>query len=339
MNDVKDSMQRICVWLSFLLIAAAIPAAAQTKEIVGYYPSWKSKSGTNVMTPARIPYKKLTIIDYAFFYPLANGTITGRDSVGDDLILNGERDRETGGYRSGTTLVDLAHRNGVKVMLSVGGWSDSYNFPAVAGSDGTRAMFAHSCAEQIRKYGFDGIDIDWEFPCLADHKGTPNDKYNFTKLLELTRDSLDVLGKRTGKHYLLTAALPAQEITTKNFEMEKASKVLDMLNVMTYDLNGEWDSLSGHNSPLHARTQPIPSAMSMPRSDCLTGPTTCLHRKSILAFRSMVTRTGIVPHCMPLIRAVIPCTFPVKVASTIVLLHVRISSLGSGMSVQRFPIL
>lgn len=253
MNDVRDSMQRICAWLSFLLIAAAaIPAAAQIKEIVGYYPSWKSKSGTNVMTPARIPYKKLTIIDYAFFYPLANGTITGRDSVGDDLILNGERDRETGGYRSGTALVDLAHGNGVKVMLSVGGWSDSYNFPAVAGSDGTRAMFAHSCADQIRKYDFDGIDIDWEFPCLADHKGTPNDKYNYTKLLELTRDSLDVVGKRTGKHYLLTAALPAQEITAKNFEMEKASKLLDMLNVMTYDLNGEWDSLSGHNAPLYA---------------------------------------------------------------------------------------
>jgi chitinase len=240
------------VFVLILIVAITTTAMAQTKEIIGYYPSWKWKSGANVLIPGRIPFKKLTIIDYAFFYPLADGKIVGRDSVGDDLILKGERDREKGGYRSGTALVELAHRNGVKVMLSVGGWDDSNNFPEVAASETTRAEFAHSCAEQLRTYGFDGIDIDWEFPCLADHKGTANDKYNYTKLLQLTKDSLETFGRQTGKHYLLTIALPAQEAGTKNFEVEKVSQLLDMLNVMTYDFNGDWDSLSGHNSPLYA---------------------------------------------------------------------------------------
>ncbi len=246
-------MKQVFAWLSLMLIVSlAPPATAQTKQIIGYYPSWKWRSGTGALMPARIPYSKLTIIDYAFFYPLPDGHVTGRDSVGDDLILRGERDPETGRYRSGTALVELAHRNGVRVMLSVGGWEDSYNFPAVASSATTRAAFARSCAEQLRLYGFDGIDIDWEFPCLAEHRGTADDKYNYTKLLQATRDTLEARGRDDGKHYLLTAALPAQESATMNFEMEKVSRLLDMLNVMTYDLNGEWDSLSGHNAPLYA---------------------------------------------------------------------------------------
>lgn len=235
-----------------LILAIASPATAQKKQIIGYYPSWKWRSGPGALTPAGIPYAKLSIIDYAFFYPLPDGRITGRDSLGDDRILKGERDPASAVYKSGTALVELAHAKGVRVMLSVGGWEDSYNFPKVAASRRTRSAFAHSCAEQLRTYGFDGIDIDWEFPCLAEHGGTPDDKENYTKLLQVTRDTLEAFGARAGKHYLLTAALPAQATGTMNFEMEKVSCLLDMFNVMTYDLNGEWDSLSGHNSPLYA---------------------------------------------------------------------------------------
>ncbi len=246
-------MQPACVWLSVvLMVGTAHAATAQTREIIGYYPSWKLNRSANPLTPAKIPYHKLTIINYAFFYPLADGSIVGRDSLGDDLILNGERDPENGKQRSGTALVELAHRNGVRVMLSIGGWDDSNNFPEVTANERTRVVFAHSCSEQVRRYGFDGIDIDWEFPCLVEHRGTPADRANFTTLLRLVRDSLNALGGETGRHLLLTAALPADEARARNFEMDSVSQLLDMLNVMTYDFSGEWDSLSGHNSPLYA---------------------------------------------------------------------------------------
>ena len=243
-------MKNNAPWLAMLMIAGVIePGWARQQEVIGYYPSWKWKSGANVMTPSKIPYKKLTAINYAFFYPATDGTLAGRDPAGDELILNG-------GNRSGTGLVELAHRNGVRVFLSVGGWDDSYNFPEVAGSQSTRAAFARSCVEQLQKYGFDGIDVDWEFPCLADHKGTPDDTQNYTKLLQSARDSLEAFGRRMNRHYLLTAALPAQESRMKYYDIENVAPLLDMLNVMTYDLSGEWDSLSGHNAPLYA---PVPA--------------------------------------------------------------------------------
>jgi chitinase len=249
-------MQKLYRWFNLLLIAfIAIPAMSQKKEIIGYYPSWKWRTTPNhVMTPVLIPYQKLTTIVYSFFKPLTDGTVTGRDSIGDELILKGERDNQTGTYKPGTALVELAHRHGIKVMVSVGGWDDSSNFPEIAASELARKQFAHSCVEQLRHFGFDGIDIDWEYPCFSEHQGTPADKQDYTKLLQATRDSLNVYGKETGNHYLLTAALPAVETVTKNYEMEKIAVLLDMLNVMTYDLNGEWDSLSGHNAPLYAPT-------------------------------------------------------------------------------------
>ena len=245
--------------LSLLLAYSAIPVSAQNKEIIGYYPSWKLKSGPNPLTPAKIPYQKLTMINFAFLYPLPDGTLDGRDSIGDDFILNGEPDHTTGGRKPGTSLVELAHKNGVKVMLSVGGWADSYNFPAIAANESTRARFASACAGQIRVHGFDGIDIDWEFPCLDYHQGTPNDRSNYTTLLQTLRDTLDACGKLSGNRYYLTAALPAGETFARNFEMEKVFGLLDMLNVMTYDFNGEWDSLSGYNSPLYAPNASDPS--------------------------------------------------------------------------------
>jgi chitinase len=238
--------------LTVLICCSMCAGEAQKKEIIGYYPSWKWKSTDHLMTPNRIPFDKLTIINYAFFYPLPDGRLVGRDTAGDAIILRGEPESGKYSAKTGAGLTTLAHRHGVKVLLSIGGWEDSNNFPEVAGTKEGRTEFAHSCLNQIRSYGFDGIDIDWEYPGHVDHRGTPEDKTNFTKLLRVVRDSLDGIGTIWNKRYLLTAALPASGPILKNYEMDSVASLLDELNIMTYDFNGPWDSLSGHNSPLYA---------------------------------------------------------------------------------------
>lgn len=246
-NRRKEHSSLVISFFIVLMFVVMHPAASgQKKEVIGYYPSWKWKSMKHAMMPENIPYEKLTIINYAFFYPLSDGSIVGRDTIGDAMILKGT------GRAEGTALVALAHRHGVKVLPSLGGWEDSHHFPAVASNEMMRAVFAHACVELIKEYDFDGIDIDWEFPGYKDHQGTPEDKNNFTKLLEITRDSLSALGKVTGRQYLLTAALPAGAEALKEYETEKIALLLDMLNVMTYDFNGSWSARTGHNSPLYA---------------------------------------------------------------------------------------
>jgi chitinase len=247
MTKMMNLRNWVCV-LALLVVAGS--TMAQRKEIIGYYPSWKWNSRGSIMTPARIPFGKLTMINYAFFYPLPDGRIVGRDTIGDDIFLRGEPDEGGGKHKTGTALVELAHQSGVKVLLSIGGWEDSSNFPEVAASETKRQQFAHSCVDRIREYDFDGIDIDWEYPGYAEHKGTPDDKGNLTRLLQITRDSLMSHGNQIGKKLFLTAALPAGASNLSGFDMEKVSDLLDMINVMTYDLSGTWDPVSGHNAPL-----------------------------------------------------------------------------------------
>ena len=243
--------------LTFLLICfySVSSIIGQNKEIIGYYPSWRWSTRDNLVNQKTLPYDKLTIINYAFFYPLTDGKIVGMDTISHDNILKGEYDHIFGGYKPNTSLIDIAHSKGVKVLLAVGGWEDSDNFPEVAAHKGKRANFAHWCVKYIKEYGFDGMDIDWEYPGYEPHQGTPQDKQNFTLLLQTVRDSLDTYSSKTGKNYLLTAALPAGKSHTVNIEVENIADILDQLNIMTYDFFGAWDTLSNHNSPLYAPRQ------------------------------------------------------------------------------------
>jgi len=216
----------------------------QRKEVVGYFPSWNWQHKNSRMTYDKIPFKKLTIIDYAFWHPLLDGTIEGINPTGDSLILFGRIGKPS--------LVALAHENKVKVMLSIGGWEDSQNFPKVASTEQRRTVFAHACADAIRKFDFDGIDIDWEYPGFAEHNGTPADFANSTALLHVLRDSLDACGRRSHKQLLLSAALSATADHLTGYDVGKLAALLDMFNIMTYDYNGSWSPRSGHNSPLYA---------------------------------------------------------------------------------------
>ncbi|MGA7160538.1 MAG: glycosyl hydrolase family 18 protein [Bacteroidota bacterium] len=238
--------KRISYYLLLLTILLSTASKGQQKEVIGYFPSWKWEHKNSLMTYDKIPFKKLTIIDYAFWHPLPDGNIAGINPAGDSLILYG-------GMRN-PPLVLLAHENKVKVMLSIGGWEDSNIFPVVASTEALRTEFAHACIEAIKKFDFDGIDIDWEYPGYVDHNGTPADSVNSTLLLTDLRDSLDTYGMRIHKKMLLSAALPATTDHLSGFEIGKLTDILDMMNVMTYDYNGSWSPRSGHNSPLYAST-------------------------------------------------------------------------------------
>ena len=56
-------------------------------------------------------------------------------------------------------LISRAHQQGVRVLVSVPG---SENFNPVVADARKRALFARVMAAFVRKYDYDGIDIDWE---------------------------------------------------------------------------------------------------------------------------------------------------------------------------------
>ncbi|MEU9144320.1 glycosyl hydrolase family 18 protein [Streptomyces sp. NPDC048349] len=162
----------------------------------------------------------------------------------------------------------------LKINISLGGWTYSKYFHDAAKTDASRKKFVTSCIKQYIKgdlpveggFGgpgtaagiFDGIDIDWEYPGsagghLGNHYG-PEDKQNFTLLLQEFRKQLDAEGAANGgKKYMLTAALPAGQDKIKYIETDKIGQYLDYANIMTYDMHGAWDGdgPTYHQSPLY----------------------------------------------------------------------------------------
>jgi len=244
------------------------------KTVIGYYASWQWYDRVKFADPQNIDWSKYDRINYAFFQIDKEGEIFGTDEWADPQLLHGPyiydeaRQIRTGpganyfcswdgpslrncNYHDTTKgIIELAHRAGATVMPSIGGWTLSDNFPTVAASERTRKNFARNCVKLIEEYNFDGIDIDWEYPGYEPHSGTDQDKFTYTLFLAEIRKQLDQLGIIKNKYYKLTAALPCGPDKIANIQIDQIKDILDELNLMSYDLHGAWDMLTGINAPM-----------------------------------------------------------------------------------------
>lgn len=238
----------------FILVLLFSNLYAQSqKTIVGYYPNWQWYDRAGLINPETIQYEKYSIINYAFFSPQVDGSIALTDSWADENLLLGPMIWWPDPHNDSTkSLPYLAHQAGVKVLPSIGGWTLSYNFSSIAADPVKRQNFANSCVELIQTYNFDGIDMDWEYPGYEPNNGTPADKQNFTLLLQDIRTALDELENTTGKYYLLTSCFGASQVRMDFVEWENVVPLVDIVNLMTYDFHGSWDTLSNHHTPLYS---------------------------------------------------------------------------------------
>ncbi len=153
------------------------------------------------------------------------------------------------------TLVGLKSQNpDLKILYSVGGWVWSDQFSTMAAYDASRKKFAASCVALLKKHGFDGVDLDWEYPGQRgeDNPFRPSDKDNFTLLLADIREALDAEGAKTDTHYLLTIATGADQTYIDQTDLGKAHQYLDFINIMCYDFYQGWFYQTGHHANLHA---------------------------------------------------------------------------------------
>ena len=136
--------------------------------------------------------------------------------------------------------------------LAIGGWGAG-NFSEAAESKENRENFVRTSLEIVKKYNFDGIDMDWEYPCVPGGgiSAHPNDKQNFTKLMSEIRKGLDALGGVDGKTYILTFAAGATNSYVNNVELDKLSEITDFMNLMTYDMSGSFTT-TGHQTSIYA---------------------------------------------------------------------------------------
>merc|ERR1719309_557665 len=135
------------------------------------------------------------------------------------------------------------------VMLSVGGWNaGSGGFSMMASQADRRAIFIDSVIPYLQKFGFDGLDLDWEYPGTNPGSDPVNDKVHFTSLIQELSPRLKSEGL-----LLSMAATPDPIKADRAYELDLVIDYFDWINVMTYDYSGAWANFTGHNAPVFGR--------------------------------------------------------------------------------------
>ena len=268
---------------NFLLIFIVLfqfTMTAQKKEIVAYYPEWGAAYQhyyvKNVETSGSA--KKITVLNYAFIEPgpdssgniiakFMNPYLDYQQVYSADSSVDGTADDSTQLLRGQFNQLKKlkAMHPGLKIVISIGGWTGSTWFSDAALTPQSREKFVNDCIDKfiygnlprINNVGgngvaagiFDGFDIDWEFPVTGGDEGihhNKNDRENLSELITLFRKKLD--GLKPG--FLLTAAIPARGSDLWKFDLAKDQVNINWYNLMTYDFHGSWDNKADHHTNL-----------------------------------------------------------------------------------------
>lgn len=218
--------------------AVPLPFSHPARMTVAYYGGWSAYSG---FTPDQISGSNLNILHYAFAKVGADLQVIPSDSYIDG--------------KNFTMLKALKSRYpALRTVISVGGWSDSKYFSDAAATASSRAVFAASAVRFMKSNGFDGVDIDWEYPTgggLSTNVTRSSDKTNFVLLLSALRAKLDTQGMQDGRHYILSFAGAANSAYAAGAGLSAVAKAVDYGMIMTYDLHGSWDAYTDFNAPLY----------------------------------------------------------------------------------------
>ncbi|KAK0543803.1 hypothetical protein OC845_005939 [Tilletia horrida] len=214
-------------------------AQSATQRRIGYYAGWATDPTArpfNQFPPSMINANALTHINYAFAL------------IGSDFRLQAMSANDPTQWSQVIALKSV--NPSLKVFLSVGGWSfndppTSHIFSNLVGSAANTNTFINSALSVMQTYGFDGIDIDWEYPGADDRGGVPADRANYVKFMT----SLNNAFKSGGRSYGLTWTAPSSYWYLQHFDLQGLTAVTDWINLMTYDLHGVWDGVDPYIGP------------------------------------------------------------------------------------------
>jgi chitinase len=203
----------VCLLTLAILTCAVQPSPSYAqqlpKRLVGDYGYW-TRFQTPPYSATQIPYQKLTHINHDGVGFNADGTLT---------VPKGFLEPE---------LITRAHAAGVKVLLLMGG-----DFNGVE-ANGTLLTLITELSNFAAKYGYDGFDMDWEYP------ETTQDRDFFVELMAGLRE--------TNPDYILS--IDAAPWGGYGYDLARLQQSLNYINIMMYDCAGPWTGDGQLNAPI-----------------------------------------------------------------------------------------
>jgi len=216
------------------------------------------------LTAAQIAGRELTHVNYAFAC-MKDGLVVSFMAANFDRLSANDPALAARGYQAACAKEEANLRLArelkaayphLKLLISIGGWA-AEGFSDAALTPESRERFADSAIEFMLAHGFDGLDLDWEYPCseIGGIKARPEDRENFTLLLRLLREKLDAQSLSGGRdsaqsRYLLTIATGAAPDHLRGVDIAAVAPLLDYIGLMTYDLYNGWSTRAGHHANL-----------------------------------------------------------------------------------------
>ncbi|KAL2059977.1 hypothetical protein VTL71DRAFT_9799 [Oculimacula yallundae] len=133
-------------------------------------------------------------------------------------------------------------RRGIQTWIAVGGFDFSDpgkptygTWSKLASSAANRKAFIDSLEVFMTKYGFQGADIDWEYPVEPNRGGNPLDTQNLVLLMAEMR-------AKFGSRFGISMTLAPDYWYLRYFDAKAMESSVDFFGFMTYDLHGYWDT-------------------------------------------------------------------------------------------------
>ncbi|MFZ1528782.1 MAG: glycoside hydrolase family 18 protein [Ferruginibacter sp.] len=236
--------------------------------VIGYFPNYRSLSDVQ-----DIKFRMCNVVNYAFFNVNSSGLLTVNNSA------------------LAAAVIQKAHANGAKVMLSINDGAAG-NFKNMAATVSGRKAFVKDVMGKLRGFGFDGVDIDWEFPSLAD------DSYiGFAALMKELSDSLH----KGARYYLSAAIISGKYAGSREAITNEVFSYADWFNIMAYD---DFTTMAAQQYRHHSDYTLASTCLNywlgrgMPRSKAVLGlpaygrPSGMTQSGTVLSFRTILSQGG-----------------------------------------------
>jgi chitinase len=239
--------------------------------VVGYFPAYR-----NISEVPDVKFKMCNVVNYAFFNVNASGLVT----VSNTAVLS--------------EVMSKAKANNAKIFVAIndGSGDGRTYFKNMAATNSGRHLFIIDVMNKVRQFGFQGVDIDWEFPSTAD--GTD---VTFSLLMKELSDSLH----RDAKYYL-TAAITSGKYSGafRDAIKNEVFSYADWFNIMAYDDFSTTVPYRHHSDLLLAQTSLNYwlNTRGMPSSKCVLGfpaygrPSGITQGSTVLSYRTILQQGG-----------------------------------------------